>query len=145
MKQINNYIVERLRINKDTGKDNIQKFEDEYWFTDDFGIKFPFTLKFSGSPKSMDIEIYNIKQLQHKTKENRTTEVWGLFDELGRHIMNIYHTEGGVSTLDNLFKRIKHTAIVNIINKDIAKQLKKETTVVIYKDDESKILKKGRS
>ena len=105
----------------------------------------PFTLKFSGSPNYIDIEIYNIKQLQHKTKANQTTEVWELYEELGRPVIDLYHTDGGKSTLNNLFNRIKHTAIVNIIDKDIVKQLKKETTVVTYEDDESKILKKGRS
>ena len=138
MKSLNSYIFEKFRINKDSEI----KDTEEYWFTQDFGISLPFTLRFSGRPEALNIEIDSIKQIQQKTKENRTTEVWGLFDELGRHVINIYHTNKGGSTLNSLLKFDRHTAIVNIIDKDISKQLKKESTVVKYKDNESKLLKK---
>lgn len=138
MKSLNSYIFEKFRINKDSEiKDN-----EEYWFTKDFGISLPFTLRFSGRPEALNIEICSIKRIQERTKENRTTEVWGLFDDLGRHVINIYHTIHGGSTLNSLLKFDRHTAIVTIIDKDISKQLKKESTVVKYKDSESKLLKK---
>ena len=136
MKYINNYIEEKLILNKDT------KIKDtkEYWFTDDFGISLPFELELTGRPNNICIKIYNIKKIHQK--DNNYNDVWGLYDELGRHVINIDHISNNVSSLNDLLKNSRHISLVNIIDKDISKKLKKEFTVAKYCDSESKILLK---
>ena len=134
-------IDEKLIITKDTKeKQNI------FWFTNNFGIKLPFTLKLCGS-HTINVNITEIKQIQ----KNNDMLVWSLYDDQNRHITNLYHQTKGnssyykpSSSLNMLFKYESRTYIGQLFDDEIKKVLSRTNNALIkYDDDEDKILQES--
>lgn len=135
-------IDEKLIITKDTK----EKQNNIFWFTNNFGIKLPFTLKLSAT-HTINVNITEIKQIQ----KNNDMLVWSLYDDQNRHITNLYHQTKNnssyykpSSSLNLLFKDESHTYIGQLFDDEIKKVLNRNNNALIkYNDDEDKILQES--
>ena len=137
-----NKILEKLIITKDTK----EKPSNIFWFTNNFGIKLPFTLQLRAH-HTININIVKIEEIQ---KDNEKI-VWATYDDQDRHVINLYHSfVSKISTPDLLFKSSKHMCVGNVYDQDILKELGQNFSLpqlgsiaIRYKDNESKILKES--
>ena len=95
MKKINNYIQERLHITKDTGKDNLYKFEPKeitsswYSLINGLEVSLPFTIIINGSKKIKIVEI--------KYSDEFGFDAWRFIDENNKQVIGV--TISGIHTL----------------------------------------------
>ena len=139
MKTLLNIIQEKLIINKNS---KIKK-QSIFWFTNNFGIKLPFTLTLCNR-HVINVDITRIEEVQ----KNSEKIIWALYDDQNRHIINLYQNfkYNNVSTPNLLFISHMHTCITNVFDKDLSLQLGVDkcatgnSVTIRYHDDINKVL-----
>ena len=119
MKNIDTYITEKLNVNKINLRNSI------YWFTNNTGVVLPFTIRICGNT-NVDVDIYKIRQVDSQ---------WSTYDIDDNNIFNF-----GQSALRSLFMSYKKTCIANIYDKTICQKTSRNTCVIKFIDDDSKII-----
>ena len=129
MKSLNDFIFEKILISKDT---KIQK--DEFWFDDEKGITFPFTIQAKG--------LIN----KQYTGTNIVIDKIKYSDSYGEKKYTLYTDDNtpviilSKIGIESLFFSHRHTVIATIISKAMKNKLNRSTCIIKYNDDESKIL-----
>ena len=120
-------INEKFIINKNTQKQNI------FNFTDDFGVELPITLRIGGR-NSMNVQIHDIEEV----KNENNSLAYNLYDQDHNLIFQLSYP-----LIIRLFKYQTHKIIIYIQNDKIREYIKKDTAIVfVYKDDINKIITK---
>ena len=130
MKSLNDFILEKIIINKDI---KIQK--DEFWFDDEKGIMIPFTIQVKGHVNKQYTEI-DIVIDKIKYSDSYGEKKYTLYTDNNTPVIIL--SKIGI---DGLFFLPRRTVYATIISKKLKDKINRSSSCVIkYNDDKSKIL-----